>query len=209
MKYPVVLASLAVVSGLSAQAAILAGYNFQNTLSPNVVGSGLTAGAVAVGTGLDDSFAGNAGDRDLRLTGFSTAGTLSPANNDFLSFTLTADTGLALDVNTISFLVRDRANGPDTLQLRSSLDGFSASLGEVTPPSSFGTRSFTLGSGFDSVAGVEFRLYGYAAENVNGRLRLDDLAIDGAVVPEPHEYAAAAGVALLGFAAWRRRAKRA
>jgi hypothetical protein len=210
MKYPVVLAGLAVASGLSsASAAILAGYNFQNTFAPSVTASGVTAGGVVVGAGLSASYAGSAGDRDLRLTGFSTAGTLDPADNDFIAFTLTAATGLALDVDTISILARERANGPETLQLRSNLDGFSTSLGEVTPPSTFGTRSFTLDGAFDAVTSVEFRLYGYDADNVNGRLRLDDLTVNGTVVPEPHEYVAAAGVALLGFAAWRRKAKRA
>lgn len=63
-------------------------------------------------------------------------------------------------------------------------------------------------SGLDST--IEFRLYGFAAEGAGGTWRLSSsgdalgLQIFGAVVPEPHEYAALAGVGLLGFAAWRR-----
>lgn len=211
MKTSFLAAGLLAGASLASPAAVLVGYEFQNSLAPSTVADGLTAGDLGIGAGLSQGFAGLPGDRFLVLGQFSTSGTLNPLAGDFFGFSLAPDAGKSLDLDTITLRASDVFFGPNTLQLRSSLDGFTSAVAELNVPTMPGTLSFALPGSFDAVAGpVTFAIFGYdAASTALGVLGMDDLQVTGSVVPEPHEYAAAAALGLAGFALWRRRSRRA
>lgn len=210
-KIPLLAAGLLAGASLAADAAVLLSYEFQNTLAPSVIAPGLSASDVGIGAGLSQALVGFPGDRFLLLGQFPTGDTLNPLNRDFFGFRLEPDAGKTLDLDAISFAASDFFLGPDTLQLRSSLDGFASPVAAATVPTLPGTLTFTLPGAYDAVSGpVTFAVFGYdAASSLLGVLGVDDLTVTGSVVPEPHEYAAAATLGLLGFAMWRRRRRRA
>lgn len=134
--------------------------------------------------------------------------------NEYMTFTVTA-LGVA-DLDHIDIMSASLA-GPFTLTLRSSLDGFTSDLGSFLDPIEGQTPSvqtYTLGTEFDAVNTVEFRIYLTATtpnnfnHHVIGLLTGDDDVYDIAVygtVPEPSTYAAIAGLAALFLVFYRRR----
>lgn len=209
MKTSMLAAGFVAGSALASHAAVLVGYSFQDTLAPSSLAPGLSAGDVGVGGGLTQAFAGLPGDRFLVLGQFSTSETLNPLSRDFFGFRLVPDAGKSLDLDAVSLRASDVFLGPNTLQLRSSLDGFTGAVAELNVPTMPGTLSFALPASFDAVnTPVTFAIFGYdAASTALGVLGMDDLQVTGSVVPEPHEYAAAAALGLAGFAVWRRRSR--
>ncbi|NJL32445.1 MAG: PEP-CTERM sorting domain-containing protein, partial [Phycisphaerales bacterium] len=127
------------------------------------------------------------------------------ANNDYIEISVSPDVNYALNLTGVSFdsLLQFSQNGTmtSTIQLRSSVDGFSSSLGDLTRSltSAYGAGvdagtpwnydMLTLGSGFDNLTGpVQFRLY--FADNIDlesAVIRLDNIQIHGstALIPEP------------------------
>lgn len=105
--------------------------------------------------------------------------------------------------------------GPANWELTYSTDGssFTTATAYSVSQVTWNSAAFTTGSSFSwdasAVTGgllgestLYFRLQATVAGAAAGTSRVDDVNIS--VVPEPHEYAALAGVGLLGFAAWRR-----
>jgi hypothetical protein len=105
------------------------------------------------------------------------------ANGDYFEFTLTAE-DQPLDLTMISFFMSKQSAGADQWFLRSSLDDFAADI----EAGSGGEASFFLG--LDDLPLVEdsvtFRLYCWGQSlSANHRTYIDDVQIDGLVVPEP------------------------
>ncbi|HMO65712.1 MAG TPA: hypothetical protein PKE47_10925, partial [Verrucomicrobiota bacterium] len=92
----------------------------------------------------------------------------------------------------------------------SSVDSFASSVasGSLTTGAS-GTlagQSVDLSAAaYQGLSAVTFRLaFADSNNGVPNSILVDNVTLNGAVVPEPHEYAALAGLGLLGFAVWRR-----
>ncbi len=129
-----------------------------------------------------------------------TGGTAQFEIDDYFSITVTPDAGTIIDLESIT-LDGARGGGSDRgFVVRSSVDGFTANLnGPETE--SMATQRPTLTAytidltdpAFDAISGpIEFRFYAYSTgpDNV---LELDNIAINGVIVPEP------SGLALLGI----------
>jgi hypothetical protein len=106
--------------------------------------------------------------------------------NDYIGFTLTADSGYTLDLNSITFGIGRSGSGPRTWQWRSSVDNFVSALAGYTTVASGLTNSSGIltnpdsnsswtgnvlsfsGSSFSGLTSITLRLYGYNSEGAGG-----------------------------------------
>ncbi|MBM3833589.1 MAG: hypothetical protein FJ403_10030 [Verrucomicrobia bacterium] len=157
--------------------------------------------------------------RGLGLTATTSAGTFNAkswttgsaiGSDDYYAFSITPNSGAHLTLTSLVMDERRSSSGIRNWSVRSSLDSFASDLASFSVPDNDDTRtgqSTALGSAFQNLtASVEFRVYAFSAESGTGTWRIDNVVLNGTLTstPEPHEYAAVAGVALLGFAAYRR-----
>lgn len=104
--------------------------------------------------------------------------TVQPLNDQRITLT-----GLSFFVNHSVSAMNN--TGPQSVRVRSSLDGYSADLIQQSVSSSFQPVSVGLGGSFANQTGpVTFRIYG-CPPNGGGALRLDELIINGSVTSAP------------------------
>lgn len=224
-------AATCAISGIT-HAAVLADYRFtSNPTNTEPLVTDSTASAVTLSGGIVySSVIGNpAGGASVAVN--LTDGTdqsSAIAANDYIAFTLTPNVGYALDLADLRFdwvIQRDsKVANPDpnpwtaTAFLKSSVGGFSSgdpTLGTASRSTSyFGIGNgatenawqnvvFDLSSIANSTSPVTFRLYLYDnGSYADSRIRLDNVVVNGAVVPEP---ASLAGLGLMGLLLQRRR----
>jgi hypothetical protein len=114
----------------------------------------------------------NAGADSINSVGFTTGG-LDPT--EYYQFIATPDASYAMDLTSLEFSERRSATGIHAFEIRSSLDGFTASLYTFAVPDDTLTRrhNVALGAAFqDLMSAVTFRVYGYLAEAGTGSWRL-------------------------------------
>lgn len=167
------------------------------------------------------SVASNLSSTGLGLMTYSTSGSPPPAlqvsandtpssfnSSRYLSFTVTANPGYALNLDEFRFdVARVYTTGGFTVnyEVRSSVDGFTAAFlsGTVTTASGvWGNVYTTLGPAFVNLGSVEFRLYLWDSNNsVNNYILLDNITVVGTtvVIPEPPTLAAALLLGGLGL----------
>ncbi len=193
-----------------ADAAPLVGYNFTGgtvgTLTPatsldptTAPPTNVTATAISVASGLSGStFQDNSGNIDLNMLpgGSSSTTEAGAVASQYIEFTLdTPSASFGLDLDTLTLdLLRGGSTGDRNLFLRTSLDGYTANIspGVVTAPASSTLTTFTFADTplYNSVQGsVTFRLYTYNSAGINRSVRVDNIVVDGAVIPEPTTFA--------------------
>ncbi len=216
-----------VASVQSANAALLATWDFATDAS-GTVASGIvgTAGAMSnagpfTGTGSPVRTYGNNGARQLissagvwRTSDFNNIGSGSPlaARYSFLSFTNTSTVN-TVKMTSLELLARNAVGTTG----RSVVVSY-AKTGSETTLATFDRTSTTFTSGSTGFSGVKlsmgetltvyFRFFKDAADNTttNRRLDLDDIKLNGDIVPEPASMAVF-GLVGLGVAVARRRKK--
>lgn len=195
-----------------ARAATILSYDFTGNpgTSSTVASSvslGLTASDITFGPGVTPLATVNT----MTATGFSTASTLTIANNDYWEFTITPTAGYEFTVDTITFAFLRASNGPKSVTIRTSLDAYASDASTpYTNLASSASLSFSLGVILDQDAPVTFRVYGYQAGSTgsSGALRGTQLfEVFGSVtaVPEPSSYAVGMGVVALSMCVLSRR----
>ena len=219
-----------VASVQSANAALLSTWDFATDAS-GTVASGIvgTAGAMSntgptTATGSPGRTYGNNGSRQLigtagvwRTSTFNNVGSGSPlsARYSSLSFTNTATNGNVYKMTSLELLARNAA----TTQGRSVVVSYSVTgqAGE-TALATFDRTSTTFTSGSTGFSGVSlfggetltvyFRFFKAVSDDntTNRALDLDDIKLNGDVVPEPASMAVF-GLVGLGVAVARRRKK--
>lgn len=219
----------------------IANYNFTGgSRASSVSVSGLSAGNVASpktyfgfssGLGQAYVFPTTVVNGPGGTSAYSTTAADAVANDRYFEFTVTPTAGNQVTLATLSFNygavtstgVLPQAGAPITpmFQVRSSVDNFSASIGDTTAivfgqstsdvSKSFSVSLSSLGGFSELTTTTTFRIYGYFGTGTPGygdSLRLDNVNLTGTVaaVPEPSSAALGAGaLALFGSAAVVRR----
>lgn len=162
--------------------------------------------------------AANLAATDLSLTGITPAnngnrfggtswavGNTLTITNDYISLTITPDSGYTFSISDIVYSIDRSSTGPTNFTWRSSADGFASDLFTPVTRTTTGvfTSSNTVSGLTDIGSAFELRLYGYNAGASTGTGGIDtgtdspNLIISGTVtvVPEP----AAVSMLLLGL----------
>jgi len=148
-----------------------------------------------------------------RSTGVADTLANAVAGNDYVAFTIAANTGYKLYLTGFSFDYNFNDTPGATFTLRSGLDGYTGNLAQFTTSvtgSYQNTGVIGLGSGFGGLSTVGFRIFlnDGSFESDLYTLRLDNITVNGDVIPEPASAAlfGLAGLALLRR--WRRAGQR-
>ena len=239
MSRPITIAALAAASATTvASAAPVVTFDFNgSTVAPATTG-GVSATDFTFGPGFSQptpfvaASSSNSGPLDSFLatsnndTGInSTDLAESISEGDFVTFSVDADAGQTLDLESLDLDVQPAGNfnaAVDTIYLFASTDGFATtptpadSLGSFSRGADFSfntvdSLSFDLSDpAFDDVDSISFRIYASdrsdTDQDPDRGLILDNVVLDGTVsaIPEPAS-AAVIGVGLLGCLARRRR----
>jgi hypothetical protein len=182
---------------LCSQAALLGTYNFSSGDTTVPTAAGMTFGAFS-----RQNVTAASGGAVFLSTGWNTGSAID--SGEYVQFTITPTSGF-LTFSSLSFTVDSHKSngandgGPDSVQV---MVFASDNLGTALATSQIwtGVQDSTQTLTFDPAdqtraAGFTVRFYGWSAENANGELYLDNVAVNGSLsaVPEP------ANVALLVF----------
>lgn len=151
----------------------------------NITASDITRGiGITPNTGLNSMTAG----------GWSTGGINL---DDYFSVQLSPDLGFLLNLTSLTFSEQRNPFGIRNIEVRTSLDGFAASIFALNVPDDANVRRSTVdlsGATFQGLtAPIEFRLYGHSAENaVTGRWRLGVAGANPGQIPANLQFDATA-----------------
>lgn len=174
-------------STVKAQQTIVS-YTFAGTTgTPTSTAAGVSASEF-VRDGADNTFYDNTAGNpapDTNSGAWTTAATLDLALYD--TFTVTPGAGgarwNALTFDLANFDAAGINDGPAAFAVRSSVDGFTATLLSGTVNQAF-TRD-TVSLNVTATTPVEYRIYGFAAGSTGGLLQIDNVALTFTAVPEP------------------------
>lgn len=217
---------------LPARAALIADWNFtgipavplaqENAAAPNPLISSAQSGVIP---GLTSSNLTPVGGLQLSSANGGTTGTAladelnlknwdaapNNSNNNYFVFTLTADVPGTLTLDSVSIsLWRNGGGAPNNLAWQAVVDGGAATpLGTTQVESASGVgqpfRTYTFSQTIAGATSIElrFRPFGTGSVAGTGNLHINDIQVQGSVVPEPSVSLLA--LAALGLAARRRR----
>lgn len=181
---------IVVATTLPAHALQIARYEFgttttgsplSNDTEPNSTAGNFGAnGVTATGTAVYSAGEGGSGSAITR-SGWSTTGI---DLNKFYTFTVTPNSGVQMSLNSLAFAARRSPSGPQTIEVRSSLN-YATPLSIFSLPTAdvFSPLLVSLpGTSFGNLTSpIEFRIYGYNAGGTTGSLRLDNVTLEGTV----------------------------
>jgi hypothetical protein len=155
----VLITGLLITSKVSAQTSAAWLYNGQVT--PSATGANITAGNTTLGSAI---VTGAFNGPDYFGEGGWPSGSIDL--NAYIQVTLGPNSGYYLVLNSITMNLRrsttGSGSGPNSWSLRSSLDGYTATLTSGTLTTSYQAITFALPAAFQTITGpVSFRIYGY------------------------------------------------
>lgn len=149
---------------LGTETSKVSSFNDANLTTSNLVlGSGVTPIGNANRLGGQDWF--DAGD-----TAAGTTLAESVTGNDYIQFTVTPNSGFYFSLTSFVFAWDRSGTGPNSVALRSSIDGYGSNIGVVSGlPASQSTGNTIAISGISTITtATTFRLYGYGATGTAG-----------------------------------------
>ncbi len=211
---------------------LLVEYDFLTNLDASFVETDVGATALSAGTGLGSgsdwgrsSTAGNPLGSAFARNTMADQATFadSKTDNTYFQFTLSVDPGQLISLDSVSFDIGatkttgylPAASFTAGFFLTSDQDGFVGSLGgeSIESPTGTGTNwgvaNVTLDGLLSPAESVTFRIYLTTSELPappdHGVYRVDNISVNGSVIPEPSAYAL---LAMGGGVFWLRRSRR-
>jgi len=168
-------------------------FTYGQTFDTNITVSGIGRGVGIEGSNADDRYNANRWN------------TTSFDNTAYFTWTIEANSGWEIDLSSLSYTGQASSSGPQQFELRSSVDGFTTSLGTISASGSTVTLAST--SFQNLTTPTEFRLYAWGATVWNGTFSINSFDFKGSVsaIPEPSTYAAILGAVALGGLYYSRR----
>jgi hypothetical protein len=211
-----VLAALALMLGNTAQAATIVSYDFSLDDNPTVEAANSGSSAM---TGAGWTSGGSPSFGRSTAGNYYGRGPSNTVGTSWVGFTITADTGYALDLDQLAFdyYVQQRQSGTWFIfEVRSSVDSYASAIAgtysenpaDQGAPYENATLDLTGGS-YDGLESISFRLYAKSdsTPNFNDIVRWDNILVSGDVnttaIPEPASLAM--GLVGLTLIAGRRR----
>ena len=99
--------------------------------------------------------------------------------NDYFEFSLTPNSGYKIDFVSFVYTGQTSGTGPINFSFRSSLDGYSTSIG--TASSTGSTISLSAGAYQNITGSVTFRMYAWGASAAGGTFSINDFVFNGTV----------------------------
>jgi len=217
--YPLLYSLAAAFPMVAAQADTIAFYEFENVYTSSDTEVNSIASAVTGGAGLNPStpvfsstsFAGSKSLAAQNLTEDTEAFAVSVG--DYIEFTISANSGFEIDYTDLTVALQ-RSNSPGSATdvfLRTSLDGYTSTVGTASPTTSFAEYTISLSSiEFQNVSSdITFRLYAFGGDTATSSLRHDNLTVLGTVtaIPEPATTGLLMTAGVVAFAGFRRKRK--
>ncbi len=210
-------ASVVGLLAFAAPAAVINQYTFTgNSLAASNVNANVTASNIAgsptvngqptsvIGTTVSVGYA----NEPSLIAARANANESGTRANVYFTFTVTANAGNVLNLDTLTFNVAQGGGTANTrdYDVRTSVDNFAASLTDVTPipsvrPTLTPVSVDLSGPAFQGLNTITFQVR-FFTPGVSQNIDFDDIALNGTVVPEP---AGAAGMMVIGSAALLRR----
>lgn len=173
----------------------IAGWNFENGLTPNEADPQIQASAFSL-TGVNNVLVDLANCENFAYKGENWTTNQNLDTSQYYEFTIAPEPGKRLQILRLVFNMEGSTNGVNKGQVRSNLDNFSAG---ITPfPANPNINYFdisddcdeiiihlnALGNTFNNIAEpVTFRIYAYGAGNAFNRLDIDLVKLIGKIVP--------------------------
>lgn len=193
------------LAGSAAQADLLIGWNVnglvgnEESVAPAFVAPHVVSTTVLTrGVGITTSATANAfNSASWTMPAHSTVAS-AVASNDYYTIRIIADPGFTLDLTNFVYRNQRSGTGPSNITLRTSADGFTSDVASWVVA---GTTANDVSTALNitGVTDIELRIYGSGATGAAGTLRVADggnhgatgidLAVFGAVVPEPGTFA--------------------
>lgn len=169
------------------QAAFQATWSFENTTAGNssnplVTANAMTTTGVNVASLSTVAYPSGQVGRAVSIQNWSTA---VCNNTEYVEFRVQPTGGAPITLTSLSFYVSRSAQGPVALSVRSSADGFAADLTTLTVTETYQAVTIPLsGPGFIGQTGaISFRIYACNPASGGGTLRLDEVNLNGSVLP--------------------------
>ncbi|WP_338375878.1 choice-of-anchor D domain-containing protein [uncultured Flavobacterium sp.] len=138
-----------------------------------IVNPNITVSGIGRGTGISGSNANN------RYNASGWDNTVFDVN-DYFQFTLTPNTGFAINFTNFIYTSQASGTGPTNFVYRSSVDGFSSNIGTALVTGT--TISLTAGAYQNITTPITFRIYGWGASGSGGTFSINDFTFNGTVV---------------------------
>ncbi len=101
----------------------------------------------------------------------------------YMEFTFTANS-FKYNITSIGFRLRRSPNGPNSVKVRTSMDGFTADLNAFVIGNSGTFNTYNIPVSYNNLSGNSFtiRIYAYNSVDIYGTLWFDEIAVNGDVL---------------------------
>lgn len=101
----------------------------------------------------------------------------------YMEFTFTANS-FKYNITSISFRLRRSPNGPNSIKVRTSMDGFAADLNAFVISNSSVFNTYNIPLSYNNLSGNTFsvRIYAYNSVDIYGTLWFDEISVNGDVL---------------------------
>ncbi|MBJ6367536.1 hypothetical protein [Snuella sedimenti] len=149
-------------------------YTTGETIDTNITGSGIGRGSGLNPPGVTTNDRYNARSWELLYNA-----------NDYFYITISPNACYEIDFTSFVFNSQTSLLGPLSIEVRSSIDGYTSSIGSPTTGLTETLSTIDLtGSEFQNInATITFRIYAWGATNGNGTYSINDFTFNGSVSP--------------------------